>query len=117
MTNQKKIIFTDKEPEVAVNAEYVAELENKLWEKELEARRTAKRAEELEYQIMKQQAAKKAAERRMMRYMNCAVTLFTVAVTYIWILAAAAGEVHALSSAIPLTVGFSAAFRWGKYQS
>ena len=115
MTNQKRIIFTDKEPEVTENAEYIEELENKLWEAELKARRTAKRAEELEHQIMKQRAAKKAAERRMMYYVNCAATLIMVAVTYIWILAASAGDLPALSSAIPLTIGFSAAYRWGRY--
>lgn len=115
MTKQKKIIFTDNEPEVDFTGEYVEELEHKLWEKGLEARKAERRAEELHHEIMKQRAQKKAAERRRLRLINCAATLFIFIVSYFWILAASAGELPALSSVIPLTIGFTAAYRWGKF--
>ena len=113
MTSEK-IFFPGRDTDYDTNADYIAELENKLLEKEIEARRAKKRAAAYQNQIMKQKAEKRAAKRRMMRNINCAATLVSIVVTYWWVLAAAAGDLPALSAGIPLTIGLSAAYRWGR---
>lgn len=110
MTNEKKIYFTDNSDE-----DYTAELEDRLWRAELEARKAERRAEELQDRQMRQTAYLRAVRRRRMRIINCAAALASVVITYLWVLASAAGDLPALTAAIPLTVGLSAAFRWGRY--
>ncbi len=105
----------NQESKVNHSAEYVEELEEKLWRKELEARKAVKRAEELNYQVMKQRAEQRAAERRAVRFINCGATIITILISYWWVLIASAGELPAWSSIIPLTVGLAAAYRWGKF--
>ncbi len=117
MTSEK-IYFTNREnreKDESANADYIAELENKLMEKEIEARRARKRAEAYQRQVMKQRAEKRAEKRRASRNLNCAATLVSFIAAYWWVLAAAAGDLPALSAGIPLTIGLAAAYRWGKY--
>lgn len=112
MTYQKKLIINENRQN---DAEYIEELESKLREKEQEARRATQRAEEYRRQILKQSAERRAALRKARRIINGAVTGAAVIITYWCVLAASAGDIPALSSAIPLTVGFAAAYRWGSY--
>lgn len=114
MTSEK-IYFPGREPDEDTNADYIAELENKLLEKEIEARRAKKRAAAYQNQIARQRAEHRAAKRRMVRNINFAATLVSLVVTYWWVLAAAAGDLPALSAGIPLTIGLAAAYRWGKF--
>lgn len=112
MTYQKKMIISEHRQS---DAEYIEELESKLREKEQEARRASQRAEEYRRQILKQSAERRAALRKARRIVNGAITCAMVIITYWCVLAASAGDIPILSSAIPLTVGFAAAYRWGTF--
>lgn len=102
MVNNGKIV--DANAQSAPTAEDIRRLEDELWEQKLETRRAQQRAE------------KRAAQRRMLYFVNAAGTLAALVISFFWILAASAGEVAPLSCVFPLTVGFSAAYRWGYYR-
>lgn len=115
MTNEK-IYFPCRERDTNDDyIDYIAELESRLFEKEIEARRAKKRAAAYRQQAARQRAAQRAERNRMMRTINFAGTGISLAVTYWWVIAASAGDVPAWTAGIPLTIGLAAAYRWGKY--
>ena len=111
MTNEK-IYFPCRERD---NEDYIADLENRLLEKEIEARKAKKRAAAYRQQAARQRAARRAERNRMMRAINFAATGIALVATYWWVLAASAGGIPAWTAGIPLTIGLAAAYRWGKY--